>query len=196
MPVRAAPELDNGAAQMWSLVAFLIAGLTRSILPSPTVHVRPVGGFIDRVLREGAVRSVTMRRLLTRLEDDDVIVYVAAGSASGQRDPAHLQFVSGSAGQRYLRITINLLGNRRTMAVLLAHELHHAREVAAHPEVIDQKSMERLYEQLGWRRPGRTSAFETRGSSAVSARVLAEMSGEMSGRMSGMPPGHTKEGCP
>jgi hypothetical protein len=191
MPVRTAPELDNEAAQMWSLVAFLIAGLTPSILPSPSVHVRPVDGFIDRVLREGAVRSVTMRRLLTRLDDDDVIVYVVAGSAS-QRDPAHLQFVSGSAGQRYLRITINLLGDRRTMAVLLAHELHHAREVAAHPEVIDQESMERLYERLGWRRPGRTSAFETRGSSAVSARVLAEMSGEMSG----MPPGHTKEGCP
>jgi hypothetical protein len=172
---------------MWSLTLFLIAGLTRGILPSPTLHIRPVDEFIDRVLREGAVRSATMRRLLTRLEDGDVIVYVTAGSASGQRDPAHLQLVSGSAGQRYLRITINLAGDRRTMAALLAHELHHASEVAAHPEVIDQGSMERLYEHLGWRRPGRTSAFETSGSIAVSARVLAEMSGVM--------PVKTKGGC-
>ena len=171
---------------MWSLAASLIAGFATTFVPGPAMHVRPVDEFIGGVLREGAVRSPTMRRLLMRLEDDDVIVYVAPGSRSDERDPAHLQFVSGPVGQRYLRITINLLGDRRAMAALLAHELHHAREVATHPDVIDQESMERLYEQLGWRRPGRTSAFETRGSIAVAARVLAEMAGLM--------PGTTKAG--
>ena len=67
---------------------------------------------------------------------------MAPGPRSDERDPAHLQFVSGPVGQRYLRITINLLGDRRAMAALLAHELHHAREVATHPDVIDQESME------------------------------------------------------
>jgi hypothetical protein len=34
--------------------------------------------------------------------------------------------------------------DRRAVAALLAHELHHAMEVAPHPEVISQATIERL----------------------------------------------------
>ena len=128
------------------------------------------------VLHEGAVRSPTLHRLLVRLNDSDVIVHVESGVVVSRADVSHPQFVTSAAGQRYLRISINSVTNRRDIIVLMAPELHHAFEVASNPEVVDQKTMERLYAQLGRRsRPGVT-AFDTDGSLAVSRRVRAELS--------------------
>jgi hypothetical protein len=139
-------------------------------------RVRPVDGFVQRILREGAARSPTLHRLLVRLNASDVIVHVESGVVVSRANTAHLQFVTTADGQRYLRISINSAINPREMIVLMAHELHHALEVAAHQEVVDQTTMQRLYEQLGRRLPGRGTAFETDGSLAVSRRVRGELS--------------------
>src|SRR5262249_24969270 len=145
---------------MWSTAAFLMAALTPSLTADEAVRARPVATYrmtrirpVDRwttkILDEGLARSPTLRRLFDQLNAGDAIVYIESGFAVSRGTPAHLQFVSDSGGQRYLRIRINLTGDRLAVTMLLAHELHHALEVVAHPEVIDQRSMERLYKQIG-----------------------------------------------
>ena len=76
-----------------------------------------------------------------------------SGAPPDGRCTAHVGTSGLSVGRlrAYLRISMRLQTDRRAMTVLLAHELHHAIEVASHPEVVNQKSMATLYNQIGQR---------------------------------------------
>jgi hypothetical protein len=119
---------------------------------NPNARIRPLDTLSRAALRDGVARSPTLRGLVARLDEGGTIVHVESGYAASQRDDAHLQCVSVSGGQRYLRISINLIKDRH-----------------------------RLYERLGRTRQGRTSSFETVGAEAVSARLFNELGGASPG---------------
>jgi hypothetical protein len=141
----------------------------REASASQIPRLRPLNGFAGQLIRQGVTRPPTLHQLIVSLDRSNAIVFLETGVAASQRDSAHLQFMAAAGGQRYLRVSINLSVDRRDMIVLLAHELHHALEVAAHPEVVSQDTMRRLYETIG--QPNGLQAFETVGAAAVSSRV-------------------------
>lgn len=138
-------------------------------------HVRATDADTRAWLRTGAIESDTFRALLGRLALSDLIVYVGTvdrivGGAAGQ-----LSFTLATPTVRYLRIDLAAGGNPREMIALVAHELQHAVEVAAAPQVRDPQAMALLYLGLGQSRD--QARYESLAARLTEDRVRRELDG-------------------
>jgi hypothetical protein len=142
------------------LVAANAAAAETVKLPSWT-HTRPLTPGATALVAAAAERSSVIRTLLADLEQTDVVVYFTDSMLGFENEPrAYLSFLSRAAGTRYLMVRINSLPMLPFDRIaLLGHELQHAREVAAAPEVQDSAGLARLYRHIGWE--GEWGRFET-----------------------------------
>lgn len=151
--------------------------------PPPSPHVRIVDRELRHLLQAGLALSPTLRALVDRLERSDVVAYVRVDE---MRDglAGRLQFINASAGARYVLIRVVRIPTRSRQLALLAHELHHAGEVASAPHVVDVHTLTQEYERIGhasrYRREGARS-FETAGAIAAGEQVLKELNGRDAG---------------
>ncbi len=164
--------------------AIIVALLTLSAVPEAVAHAVPppawarTRGFSADsagLLTAAASRSSVVLSLLQKLEGTDVVVYVTDSMSGYENEsPAYLQFVACAAGTRYVIVRLDRW--RLTPGQLVAalgHELQHALEIAAAPDVQDQAGLVQLYRRIGWEWcPGR---FETRAAQAVTALVSDEL---------------------
>lgn len=132
-----------------------------------------------KLIAEGSERSPTFRSLLEQIAASDGIVYVEFGyCAFGHLNGCLLPLVVRSPGGRYLRILVTpdkTRANRDRQIALIAHELQHALEVLAHPEVVDVDTMLAMYRRLGVPLSGR-SGYETAAAHRAEDAVLTELS--------------------
>ncbi len=137
-------------------------------------HVRGVRtGVYDagKLLADAGRACPTVRALLHTIEGTDVAVMVEVrdGLANGR---AFTTMMGARAGVRWLRVTIDAGQQRRQQAAFLAHELRHVVEVAAAPEVLDVKGLQRFYERIG--QPLGGGHFETEAAVAAEKQALRE----------------------
>jgi hypothetical protein len=135
-------------------------------------RVRAASPLMRSIITDTAARSATVRDLIARLEDTDVIVYVEL-TASPRIPIARTSLVTTSPTVRYLRIGINASVPFPDVPPMLAHELQHAVEIAEAPGVVDDAAVRRLF-----RRIGRTSGgdrFETEAARDVEWIVRREL---------------------
>jgi hypothetical protein len=141
-------------------------------------HVRMTDERLHRLVHEGLRTSDTFRRLVERLEQSDVVVYV---ECDGPLSPAgRLTFVSAVAGVRYLHVRVSRIGSRDQQIALVAHELQHAVEIADAPEVTDVESLRAAYERIGYVNRGVATpgvAFDSDAAVRTGYQVLRELSG-------------------
>ena len=141
-------------------------------------RLRPLDVKSAALLKAGNARSATFRLLSEAIERSDLVVYVDTRPLAF---PGQLQFVSATPGERYLRVSIRVPGVDNDLLPWLAHELWHAVEIAAAPEVRDRVSLLRFYERIpgGFRRRGtdRTAVVETVRAQEVWTRVHDELHG-------------------
>ncbi|MBE3099112.1 MAG: hypothetical protein IMZ44_18510 [Planctomycetes bacterium] len=135
----------------------------------PAARVRGVDAKARTLLREGAARSATFRRLLDALEPSDVIVYVETGVLDR---PGRLLFVTATAECRFLRISIRVPGRDADLIAWLGHELQHAVEIATVREVREQTEVLGLYRRIGL---GDRSHVETAEAQKIWTRVRDEV---------------------
>ena len=135
------------AAWMVLLLLSGSAGNKPAIATSPPMRVRAVSAA-RHALDDARARSATVRELLARLSDTDVIVYVEM-TASPQIPTARTKLVTATASARFLRIGINSATPPFDVPALLAHELQHALEIAERPDVRDDEGVRRLYARIG-----------------------------------------------
>jgi len=120
----------------------------------------------------GSRSSATFRQLVHDLEQSDIIVYVSLSPHLPATDLGGLQFVCARGRHRYLRVSVRpRLGPREFLATV-AHELQHAREIAADRGVIDSESMAALYTRIG--RPS-CNGYETAAAIRVGDLVNREL---------------------
>jgi hypothetical protein len=132
---------------------------------------------LANLLAVGYAKSPTLRRLVDRLQQSDVIVHIAPRILHSRRVDGTLQFVTRAGGYRYVRITINLPATPKAVIALLGHELQHALEVAEETSVMDRATFEALYRRIGCE-CGRTAgsiSYDTPPAREAGERVLAEM---------------------
>jgi hypothetical protein len=129
------------------------------------------------MLADAATRSSIVRSLLEDLERTDVVVYVSDSMSGLPGEPAaYLEFVSYAAGTRYLLVRIDRWKLSPSDRIIwLGHELQHALEVAADPDVKDAAGLARLYRRIGWE--GQTGRFDTRGARDTGIRVRNQLTG-------------------
>ena len=143
----------------------------------PSSRVRPLGVVARMLLEDGAARSETVARLIDTIGNSDIIVYVATGFLPV---PGRLDFACTKQGVRYLRITVNVPDLEPNLIASFAHELQHAVEVAAAPEVIDAASFARFYREHGQRIFG--DEYCTREAQRVTKSVLCELAAAVKAR--------------
>ncbi len=112
-------------------------------------HVRTPNARILELIHDGCQRSPTFRSLFEQVEGSDLIVYVEITTTAPPDVDAWLQYEGTSSVNRFLRIFVKVPTSAETIISLLGHELQHATEVAAAPEVRDQRSLAALYRREG-----------------------------------------------
>ena len=156
----------------------LLALLSVSVLAFPTEarapRVRPLSNHVADLVQDAAARSPTVARLLAAIEASDVILQIDVRyDLEVPRAMTHL--VTSTAEDRFVRTVINRQMSPWQQIELLAHELQHVVEIAADPNVRDQKAMEARFALLGWRE-GRYGAFETAAAIEAERQARRELS--------------------
>jgi hypothetical protein len=132
--------------------------------------VRAASQQARAMLDHAAAGSATVRSLMADLARTDLIVVVEV-----QADPPvyHGRTVLAAATEvgRFVRVSIDLMLPARRRVEVLAHELWHALEIAAAPEVRDAAGMRALFSRIGWRVG---QVFETQAAIDVEWRVRAD----------------------
>jgi hypothetical protein len=140
-----------------------------------TSQLRSGNAQILEALRYAYARSTTFRALVDAIESSSDIVYLEAEGPEPRPFRSSLQLVSGNGPVRYLRISVDVRHPQRLVAQL-AHELQHATEVVGRPDVVDDRLLSRLYEQIGYRScsPRSGECWETRQAKVIEQLVIQE----------------------
>jgi hypothetical protein len=147
--------------------------------PVPPPHVRIADDELRRLLDAGVTASPTLCALVRRLDHSNVVAYIRFEAPRGTIHGS-LQFVGAAAGVRYVLIRVARQPTHSRQLALIAHELQHAVEVAAAPQVVDLQTFVQEYERIGneSRQPRhRERSFETPAARAIGRRVLEELNG-------------------
>ena len=163
---------------MWMTVirtCVLLAALNRvASADSAASHVRSTDVRVGTLIAEGAVRSPLLQSLIHQLDQSDVFVYVEhAVLPSGLT--GRLTFTTSSGRWRYLRIQIDCRESLTSQTVALGHELRHAVEIA-NAAVVDEASVRRLYNSIGFTIDGSERRFESRGAQRTGTQIRRELS--------------------
>lgn len=150
------------------------AGAGENDLPVP--HIRTTDARLRALIDEAADASPTVRALIARIATSDVVVYVACEHDLRIRATGRLNFVTAAGGVRYVIIHLKPRPSRVKAIGTLAHELQHAVEIADNPSIVDETSLAREYERIGYRSHSEHGqAFDTKEAVEVGRRVLEEL---------------------
>jgi len=131
--------------------------------------------------------------MVDRIRQSDVVVYLDCDSGSRWAD-GRLTFVSSVAGYRYVHIRVARLASADVQIALIGHELRHAVEVADAPTVVDDESLAREYQRIGFQNSRQMMGTSYDSDAAVEAgyQVLRDLTG----RLASLPsPGFQPQGA-
>jgi len=154
------------------LVPVLIAALAfapvplrapvRAVAPVPPSHaapvdaayatadrLRPQGDRVAHWLREAQRRSPTVRRLVERIEQSDVIVYLDINRGLAPNVAACLTWMAATSSRRIVRASFRMNLGANDAIAMVAHELQHVVEIIDHPEVRSTETLLDLYTRIG-----------------------------------------------
>jgi len=138
--------------------------------------IRAMAPYVRRLIREGIRRSPTFAAEVRELATSNVIAIIEPSRTLPSGICGHMVFMTARGGVRYIQILFDTRYNLPQTIGILGHELRHALEVAAHPEVVDQASLRRMYSSIGYRNPSRwDEAYDSAEAIATGHTVVAEM---------------------
>ena len=138
-------------------------------------RTRPLSAGAITLLKDAVDQSAIVEDLLEQIERTDLVVYLMDSMPGVFTGPkSSMVFLSGDTSSRYLLIRLDQMRLPQPERIAaLAHELHHALEVAAAPEVKGASDMAGLYRRIGWETS--KGRFESRGAQAISLRVFKQL---------------------
>lgn len=149
-------------------------------------HIRTTDQRLIRLLQEGVRGSHTFRRLVDRIRQSNVIVYLECGGSARAAD-GRLTFISSVAGYRYVHIRVVRLASADVQIALIGHELRHAVEIADAPAIVDGETLAREYERIGYLNASQLAGTSYDSDAAVEAgyQVLRDLTGRPGGHIPG-----------
>jgi hypothetical protein len=121
----------------------------QAMMTSDRRHLRAVDKRVSDAIADGLGRSATFVSLVEALDRSDVIVYIETSRSMPSSLAGRMLIAAGPANQRYLRIQLSAAPRGVELISLIGHELQHALEVAASPQVRDEQSLITLYRAIG-----------------------------------------------
>lgn len=141
----------------------------------PLPRVRPYGYRAMQLFLQGMERSRTMRALVDRLEQSDVIVYVEMQPAIVGRLAGKMTWVAAAGRFRYVRVSLNPQLQTDLLIATLGHELQHALEVALEPRIVSEPTLEAFYARHGMSMLNETSGWDTEAAREMGDVVRREL---------------------
>ena len=138
-----------------------------------TFRLRPTQPMGHRLVREGLERSLTIRRLVDGIERSDIIVYLELRTDMPTGLVGSLRFIARGTTDRFLQIRLNRRHEWSTLLAFLGHELQHAAEVAATPDVRSADGLRAFYRRAGIRVG--PDAYDSRAAQDTGRLVHAEL---------------------
>jgi hypothetical protein len=155
------------------LLAELGAGAAE--IANPKARVRAMQPRIEKLLATGMERSPSFRRLVHRLEQSDVIVYIDARYDLREGVGASMRFLATSASDRFVKIQLDARHNSHMLVALLGHELQHAVEVADNAAIRSADDLRVYYRDTGLRTG--PDSFDSEAAREMGYLVRAELLG-------------------
>ena len=159
------------------IILTLVLSHGASAQTAPRIRILDPG--LKTLFEHGTTQSPTLRALAENVEASSVLVFVEGDIRMPARVGARLNFVTSVNGVRYVRVAVDCTLSPRRQVALLAHELQHALEIGARPDIVDVDAMESFYEDIGFQlfENGRHKNFETEAAIAVQDAVDEELGG-------------------
>jgi len=153
-------------------VAFLSC-VVETTSAQPAGALRPEHPELKKMIETGSRESPTFRHLVEQLDATSLVVYLRFNPCGGAV-AACLRFVAPQGSTRRVLIVLDRFGRSRSdLIALLAHELQHALEIAAAPQVIDDASFRDFYESTGLHA---SAGYETTAATRTTRLVASELS--------------------
>jgi hypothetical protein len=142
-----------------------------------TPHVRPESRDARRFVEEAMEKSATIRELIDRLAESDVVAYVRFRALGEIGVDGRLRFLAATTAQRYVVIDLACARPRVDEIAIFGHELHHALEIAAAPSIVNSPTLAEYYARAGIETGGIAGVrmFETRAARATAEIVRKEV---------------------
>jgi hypothetical protein len=138
-------------------------------------RLRPQSPRVGQWLRDARRRSPTVQRLVDRIEQSDVIVYLDISPSLGANVAACLTWMAATSSRRIVRASFSMsLGINEAIA-MVAHELQHVVEVIEHPEVRSNDTLLDLYARIGHATGNNGLRWDTADAVAVGTLVRLEV---------------------
>ena len=131
---------------------------------------------MQAVLAEGMQYSPTISALVDTLDASNVIAHVECTRLNSLTLQGRTLFVVAKRDVRYVRVQIDCQLMRRELMAIIGHELQHAAEIAATPDVVDEHSFAGRLRRIGFLRCcGTQEQYETTAALEAGEHVMDEM---------------------
>ena len=161
-----------GVAALVTVLATAGAAAAERVGPS---HVRGLSPTSRELITEALERSAIVRDLVDALERTDVVVYVMLDAVDRHAQAGYLSFLTTAGGLRLVVVRIDWQAFTQHQIATLGHELQHALEIAAAPQVRDANTFGAFYGRIGFGTG--TGKYETERARATGRRVELELAG-------------------
>lgn len=141
------------------------------------VRVKPADAEMRRLVLSGHARSETFRALMNEIHRTNVVVVIQFGQCARGRVRSCVSHVEGDSRQRHIRIKLNTSATTNGLIATIAHELHHALEIAREPDVTNSDQALALYRRIALGRCGEglDERCETEAALQVETQVNQEL---------------------
>ena len=147
----------------------------RKALASVT-RVRTPDMRVKAALAEGQQRSASFRRVLKRVDELDVIVYVEMQPLLRPRLAGTTTWVTATKTFRYVRVSLNPGLPKFHIVAALAHELQHVAEIGGAPSIVDTRTLTDYYREVGVDKRETSDEWETEAAKVTGEMVRSELS--------------------
>ena len=178
-PFRRSLPIAGAAAIVTTALALTETPVSAAPCVRLETHVRAETTEARALIEDLIARSPTARALVAGLNGTDVVVYVRHRTFTQTTLDGRIGFVHSTVPTprlRYLIVEIACGRSYHTQLVALGHELRHAAEIAAAPQVVSAQTLATHYRRIGMR-TGLPNAetFETEAAQETSTRVRREL---------------------
>jgi hypothetical protein len=138
-------------------------------------RIRAADARIRAALAEGQQRSASFRRVLQRVEELDVIVYVEMQPLLRRRLAGTTTWVTATELFRYVRVSLNPGLSKFNIVAALAHELQHVAEIGAAASIVDSRTLTNYYREVGLDKIATSDEWETEAAKLTGEKVRNEL---------------------
>jgi hypothetical protein len=150
-----------------------VLALVATASASDGPHVRANGDpTLAALLQTASTRSETFKRLVSRIDETDGIVYVENGRCGHAVRACLVLTVHVAGSRRILRILVDTARDRDELIAAVGHELQHGIEALTDAHVVDDITIYNFFQRIAPTDKGR---FETDAAIQVGLDVLADL---------------------